>query len=96
MKLMLLFSLIVYQLKSSLRNGRGCKCISIQAIILETQRNPPNFFSVTSKKVSYHLSYLAGLNLIQEKMTGGNVYYYRTHYAKEVLNWLEKIPLNKQ
>ncbi|MHA2202766.1 MAG: ArsR/SmtB family transcription factor [Candidatus Hodarchaeales archaeon] len=43
--------------------------------------------------VSYHLSYLAKFSLIQDKMTGGNVIYYRTRYGKAVLNWLEKMPI---
>ncbi|MHA1975487.1 MAG: ArsR/SmtB family transcription factor [Candidatus Hodarchaeales archaeon] len=43
--------------------------------------------------VSYHLAYLTKFSLIQDKMTGGNVVYYRTRYGKTVLNWLEKVPI---
>ncbi|MHA2225804.1 MAG: ArsR/SmtB family transcription factor [Candidatus Hodarchaeales archaeon] len=46
----------------------------------------------SNSAVSYHLSYLAKFLLINDKLSGGNVYYYRTKFGKQMMQWIEQIP----
>ncbi|HMF34708.1 MAG TPA: metalloregulator ArsR/SmtB family transcription factor [Candidatus Lokiarchaeia archaeon] len=51
---------------------------------------------VANSAISYHLSFLAKYAMIQAENRAGRMYYHLTDYGKQILEWLDGMPLREE